>query len=165
MPTRYSLRCSSLQYAIAVIAAVLLMVRPAAAAVAAGGAAAERPSAANALAAERKLAAAILANDVDAIGSVLADEWIVVSAKGGIADRAGFLGVIKSGDFSRSSLELGDARVRRYGNVAVVTVKLATSGIFNGKNFNIHERETDVFKWRDGRWRAVLSHETEIPDH
>jgi ketosteroid isomerase-like protein len=163
MPTRSSLRCSSLHYLIAVIAYVLLIARPAVA-VAAGGAAVERPSAANALAAERKLAAAILANDVDAIGSVLADEWIVVSAKGGIADRAGFLGVIKAGDFTRSSLELSEARVRRYGDVAVVTVKLATAGLFDGKNFNIHERETDVFKWRDGRWQAVLSHETMIPD-
>lgn len=147
-----------------VIGCVFLIVNTAAVAVAADSAAAERPSAANALAAERKLAAAILANDVEVIGSFLADEWIVVSAKGGIADRAGFLGVIKSGDFTRDSLELGDTRVRRYGNVAVVTVRLATSGMFNGRNFNIHERETDVFRWRDGRWQAVLSQETEIAD-
>ncbi|HMD58845.1 MAG TPA: nuclear transport factor 2 family protein [Steroidobacteraceae bacterium] len=152
-----------MQYVTLVIACVLLIVRTAAA-VAAGGAVAERPSAASALTAEHQLAAAILANDVNAIGSYLAGEWIVVSATGGIADRAGFLGVIKSDDFSRSALELSEARVRRYGNVAVVTVKLATSGMFNGKNFNIHERETDVFKWRDGRWQAVLSHETMIPD-
>ncbi|HEX9140375.1 MAG TPA: nuclear transport factor 2 family protein [Steroidobacteraceae bacterium] len=153
-----------MRYVTFVIACVLLTMHTAAAGVAAGGAATERPSTANALAAERKLAAAILANDVDAIGSYLADEWIVVSAKGGVADRAGFLGVIGSGDFSRSSLELGEERVRLYGSVAVVTVKLATAGMFNGKKFNIHERETDVFKWRDGRWQAVLSHETVIPD-
>src|SRR5271156_3164001 len=149
-----------MQHVTSAIGCVLLFLQLAAVAVAEDGAAAERPSAASALAAEHKLAAALLANDVNAIGSCLADEWIVVSAKGGIADRAGFLGVIKSGDFARGSLELSESRVRLYGNVAVVTVRLATSGMFYGKKFDIHERETDVFKWRDGRWQAVLSHET-----
>jgi ketosteroid isomerase-like protein len=144
--------------------ACVLFLQWSAVAVAKDGAAAERPSAANALTAERQLAAALLANDVKAIGNCLADEWIVVSAKGSIADRAGFLGVIRTGDFVRSSLELSEPRVRRYGDVAVVTVRLATSGMFYGKKFDIHERETDVFEWREGRWQAVLSHETEIPD-
>jgi ketosteroid isomerase-like protein len=153
-----------MQHVTSVTACVLMFLQLAAVAVAEDSAGAERPNAASALEAERQLASALLANDVNAIGRDLADEWIVVSAKGGIADRAGFLGVIKAGDFARSSLELSEPRVRLYGSVAVVTVKLATSGMFYGKKFDIHERETDVFKWREGRWLAVLSHETEIRD-
>ena len=123
-----------------------------------------QPSADGTLAAEKALAQALLANDDAAIGNFMAPEWVVVSARGRIADRESFLAVIPAGGFSRTSVELGESRVRLYGNVAVVTVRLATAGQFQGKIFDIHERETDVFQWRDGRWQAVLSHETRIPD-
>lgn len=116
----------------------------------------------NAVAAEQHVARALLANDADAVGRLLADDWIVVSTYGGVADKAGFLGVIRSGEFVRKTMDLSDIRVKLYGNTAVVTSKLITSGTFMGKSFNVPERQTDVLVWRDGGWKSVLTHETEI---
>jgi ketosteroid isomerase-like protein len=120
------------------------------------------PTEENALAAEQEVARALLANDADAVGRLLAQDWVVVSTYGGVGNRAGFLAVIKSGDFTRKTMELSDSQVRLYGNVAVVTSQLKTSGTFMGKSFDVPERQTDVLIWRDGGWKSVLTHETEI---
>jgi hypothetical protein len=52
--------------------------------------------------------------------------------------------------------------VRVYGNIAVITAKVKLSGIFQGKPFDVAERQTDVLLWKDGGWKSVLTHETKI---
>lgn len=120
------------------------------------------PTAENAVAAEQQVAKALLANDADAVGRLLTADWIVISTYGGVADKTGFLGVIKSGDFVRKTMDLSDIRVKLYGKTGVVTSKLQTSGTFMGKAFDVPERQTDVLVWREGGWKSVLTHETEI---
>lgn len=120
------------------------------------------PTAENALAAEQEVAQALLSNDADAVGKLLADDWVVISTHGGMGDRTGFLSEIKSGNFTRKTMELSGPRVRVYGNTAVVTTELATSGMYRGKSFDVKERQTDVLRWQDGSWKSVLTHETEI---
>lgn len=120
------------------------------------------PTEESALAAEQEVAKALLNNDADALGRMLTDDWVVVSTYGGMADKAGFLAVIKSGQFTRKTMELSDSRVKIYGDTAVVTSKLRTSGTIMGRPFDVPERQTDVLVWRDGGWKSVLTHETEI---
>ena len=91
------------------------------------------PTEESALAAEQDVARALLANDANAVGRLLTEDWVVVSTYGGMADKDGFLEVIKSGQFTRKTMDLSDYRVRLYGNTAVVTSKLKTSGTLNGK--------------------------------
>ena len=119
------------------------------------------PTEESALAAEQEVAKALLNNDADALGRMLTDDWVVVSTYGGMADKAGFA-VIKSGQFTRKTMELSDSRVKIYGDTAVVTSKLRTSGTIMGRPFDVPERQTDVLVWRDGGWKSVLTHETEI---
>lgn len=123
------------------------------------------PTQESAAAAEQEVAKALLANDADAVGRLLADDWVVVSTYGGMADREAFLGVIKSGQFSRNTMELSDIRVKLYGSTAVVTSKLHTSGVLMGKPFDVMERQTDVLVWKDSGWQSVLTHETQIREH
>jgi hypothetical protein len=40
--------------------------------------------------------------------------------------------------------------VRLYGNIALVTTKVKTSGTFQGKPFDVMERQTDVLLWKAG---------------
>jgi ketosteroid isomerase-like protein len=120
------------------------------------------PTAENALAAEQEVTRALLTNDADALGRMLADDWIVVSAYGGIGQREGFLAEIKSGQFTRKTMELSDPRVKIYGNTAVVTTHLKTSGTIDGRDFDVFERQTDVLVWSDGAWKSVLLHETMV---
>src|SRR6201989_1178666 len=111
---------------------------------------------------EREFAEAIVANDLDAIGRLVAEEWIIIDPNGGIVDRTRFFGVIKSGALTHEMMESEDLRVRVYGDSAVVTAVTRTKGKFTGQEFSTQERATDVFVNRDGRWQCVLTHLTRI---
>lgn len=114
------------------------------------------------LKAGKDLAQAIIKNDAEAVGRLLADDWIIIDPEGGIVDRARFLDVIKSGSLTHEVMESSDARVRIYGNTAIVTALTATKGSFSGQPFTTSERATDVFVKENGRWLCALSHLTKF---
>ena len=126
------------------------------------------PTKENALAAEQELGQAMLANDAGGVCRLLDADWAVVTGNGDIGDDAGmreaFCSAIKSGNFTRKTYEmdLAHARVRLYGNIALVTLKLSVSGTFQHKPFSVKEVQTDVFHWEDGGWKSVLTHETSV---
>jgi ketosteroid isomerase-like protein len=114
---------------------------------------------------ETAFAQAIVKNDADAVGRFTADDWIVIDTDGRIIDRTRFLGVIKSGVLTHELLESQDARVRVYGNAAVLTAIMTSKGTFNGQDFTSQERATDVFVKQDGRWQCVLTHLTRVGEN
>jgi ketosteroid isomerase-like protein len=124
------------------------------------------PTAENALAADEELARAIRNNDAEAILRMLDDSWAVISGFGGVGEgRSVFPDGIKSGGLRRKTFEISEPRVRLYGNTALVTTKVKTAGMFQGKLFDVTERQTDVLVWKDGGWKCVLTHETKIQNN
>jgi ketosteroid isomerase-like protein len=113
---------------------------------------------------EKEFAQAIVRNDLEGIGRIVADEWIIIEPNGDIVDRARFFEVIKSGALTHDMMESKDFRVRVYGDSAVVTAVTCTKGKFMGQEFSTQERATDVFVKRDGRWQCVLTHLTRFPN-
>ena len=113
---------------------------------------------------EKEFAQAIVSNDLEGIGRIVADEWIIIDPNGEIVDRTRFFEVIKSGALTHEMMESEDLRVRVYGDSAVVTAVTRTKGAFMGQNFSTQERATDVFVKRDGRWQCVLTHLTRLPE-
>ena len=109
---------------------------------------------------EKAFAEAIVRNDLEGIGRLVTDDWIIIDPNGGIVDRARFFDVIKSGALTHDMMESEDFRVRVYGDSAVVTGLTRTKGKFMGQEFSTRERATDVFVKRDGRWQCVLTHLT-----
>jgi ketosteroid isomerase-like protein len=111
---------------------------------------------------EKDFSQAITANDAEAIGRFLADEWIIIDPDGGIIDKTRFLEVIKSGALTHELMESDNARVRIYGDSAVVTALTTTKGTFSGQPFTTRERATDVFVKEHGHWHCVLSQLTRL---
>ena len=109
---------------------------------------------------EKAFAEAIVRNDLEGIGRLVTDDWIIIDPNGEIVDRARFFEVIKSGALTHDMMESEDFRVRVYGDSAVVTGLTRTKGKFMGQEFSTRERATDVFVNRDGRWQCVLTHLT-----
>ena len=134
------------------------------------GAAAPGPTAQGALSTEDAINQALLTANAGALKTLLADDWIVVSGFGAIADKSGFIQFIQLGG-PRKTMTLTEPRVRLYGDTAVVTTHLAAAGPFvkevNGKVvhscFDVKERQTDVLVWKNGGWKSELIHETVIP--
>ena len=113
---------------------------------------------------EEAFAKAIVKNDLEGIGRLVADEWIIIDPNGEIVDRARFFEVIKSGALTHDMMESEDLRIRVYGDSAVVTAVTCTKGKFMGREFSTRERATDVFVKRDGRWQCVLTHLTRFQE-
>ena len=110
----------------------------------------------------KEWAEAMVANDADRIGSVMANEWVIVSERG-ISTKDQFLGYVRSGALTHSMFEMvGDARVRSYGDMAVFTCRVVNTAHFGGQTFEADEWTSDVFVKRDGRWLCVLSHITPV---
>ena len=112
---------------------------------------------------EKAFAEAIVKNDLEGIGRLVTDDWIIIDPNGEIVDRARFFEVIKSGALTHDMMESEDFRVRIYGDSAVVTGLTRTKGKFMGQEFSTQERATDVFVKRDQRWQCVLTHLTRFP--
>jgi|SRR5215813_1300878 len=113
---------------------------------------------------EKEFALAIVRNDLEGIGRLVTDDWVIVDPNGEIVDRTRFFDVIKSGALTHDMMESEDLRVRVYGDSAVVTAVTHTKGKFMGQEFSTQERATDVFVKRDGRWQCVLTHLTRFPN-
>ena len=111
---------------------------------------------------EKEFSEAIVKNDAEAVGRFLADDWIIIDPDGGIIDKATFLDVIKSGTLTHEMMVSDDARVRIYGNTAMVTALTKTKGKFSGQVFTTQERATDIFIKQNGRWQCALSQLTKF---
>jgi ketosteroid isomerase-like protein len=118
------------------------------------------PTAESVMAAEEELTRALRDNDADGIARSLSDDWAVISARGQLGEgKSIFPEAIKSGFLKHTAYEVSEPRVRLFGNVALVTTKLHNAGTFGGKPFDVLERQTDVWLWKDGSWKCVLTHE------
>lgn len=105
---------------------------------------------------------AIVSDDADRIGGFMAENWVIVS-ESGITSRADFLSFVASGDLSHSAMDrVGAARVRSYGNTAVLTTRMTNTAHHGGRRIDADEWTTDLFTRRDGRWLCVLSHITAV---
>lgn len=124
------------------------------------------PTAESVLAADRELARAMQDNDPNGIENLLSDDWAVIPTTGEVVEgKDTFPSGIKSGVLTRSMFQTTEPRVRLYGNTAVVTTKVVMAGVFHGKLYkDVGERQTEVWVWRDGAWKCVLTHETELKD-
>jgi len=119
------------------------------------------PTTESVLAAEEEFARAMQNNDADGIARCLSDDYAVISAFGGVNEgKSIFPEGVKQGYLTHKAYEVSEPRVRLYGNVAWVTTKVHNAGTNSGKRFDVMERETDVWVWRDGNWKCVLTHES-----
>lgn len=107
-------------------------------------------------------AAAIVANDADAIGSFMADEWMMVSNMGP-CDKERFLSFVRSGDLTHSEMDLAElTRVKVYGDTAVTASRVTNTADYRGQAFEANEWTSDVFVRKNGEWRCVLTHITPV---
>lgn len=112
------------------------------------------------LAIHEQWSTAIVSNDAGRIGRFMADDWVIVSDSG-LTSKEQFLSIIQSGELTHSTFDrVNDARVRTYGDTAVLTARLTNTAHYHGRQFDADEWTTDVFVRRNGRWLCVLSHIT-----
>ena len=110
------------------------------------------------IAAVREWDLAMVANDADAIGRYMAEDWIIIGADGTESDKATFLALVKSGALTHDVMESEDLRIRIYGDTAVLSARGVSAGTYLGQRFREVERASCVFVRQGGKWRCVLTH-------
>ena len=101
---------------------------------------------------------AMVANDAEAIGQFMSDDWTIVGSDGQVGDKATFLALVRSGALSHDVMETHDLSVRFYGDTAVTLARGISGGKYQGQAFRELERVSCVFVREDGRWLCVLTH-------
>ena len=101
---------------------------------------------------------AMVANDAEAISRFMAADWTIVGADGRITTRDPFLAQIASGDLTHDTMTSEDLAIRMLGDCAIVVARGVSAGVFRGTRFHEHERSSNVFVRRDGRWVCVHTH-------
>ena len=120
-------------------------------------------SSAEVIRSERAWSEAFIRHDLQALSRLLADDFVGIDGRGVVSDKAAELEEAKppSAGSTEPKLvveQLSDIRVRRYGDLAILTA-------INTAQFSdstIRYRRTTVWIWRGGRWQCVSFHGSRI---
>ena len=113
---------------------------------------------------ERETMAAIERKDREALGRVLADDFVYRNPAGEELGREAFLNNIASIPFEILSVRGENLKVGVFGETAVLTgVQVATVRTEDGKEEVGRGAFTDVFVKREGRWLMALAYDVELP--
>jgi ketosteroid isomerase-like protein len=101
----------------------------------------------------------VVTGDVAPLRRFIADDYVGVSSRGEVRDKAKILEPFKAGDFTASSLDY--VNIRHFGDTVIAqgaeTVKRRGGGP------DLRLIWTDVWLWRDGQWQIVASQDSVRP--
>lgn len=107
---------------------------------------------------EKRFNEAMVSNDVAQIAACISDDWSLITPESGPVSREGMLGAIASGVLSHDMMTKTVARVKVYGDVAIVTGRGQNTGTFKGELIAADEWITDVYLLVEDQWLCVLTH-------
>jgi ketosteroid isomerase-like protein len=114
-------------------------------------------------AAEQEFFAALVEADVETLGRVLADDFVLIDVMtGSEVPKSALLEVVGGGELQFASIERVEFRVRVYGTAAVVTGRTEMGGVYAGQPFQASSRYTHVFVAEGAGWRMVAAQGTQI---
>jgi hypothetical protein len=107
--------------------------------------------------------AAQLHGDGKALGSLLADDYLLLNGSGSEEDRAAFIGDYTDPGFHLDPFVVRHPIVRVWTGGAVLGGVTRLAGVSGGKRFEQCIRFTDVWSDRGGRWLVALTHVSKSP--
>lgn len=110
------------------------------------------------LASEAALRRAQLASDVAALDQLVDEKLVFTGPDGALYTKADDLEAHRAGWVRISRLEPSEERVQRFGNIAVISVRMDMAGSFRGEPFAGPFRYTRVWCARPEGWRVVAGH-------
>lgn len=111
---------------------------------------------------EERWAAAVERNDVSAVSTILADEYVSTYDDGTQGDRAGELELVRTFNQRIDESAIEDFTVKVYGDTAIVRFARRMVGPRSGVRHEVTFRYVDVFVWREARWQCVTSQSTRV---
>ncbi len=103
---------------------------------------------------------ASLKNDASWFEKNLADDFVGVSGTGMVTDKSSAIAMRKSGDLKYEAIDYSDAKVRVYGNTALVSGTAAVKGALKGQDFSGTYHYVRVWVKQGGQWKIAHSQAT-----
>jgi len=116
------------------------------------------PSEASLRACETALRKAQLSSDVQELDRLLDDALVFTGPNGAVYGKKDDLDAHRRGLIRISRLEASEERIQRFGDIAVVSVRMEMSGTFEGSAFAGPFRYTRVWRAHGDGWRVVAGH-------
>lgn len=110
---------------------------------------------------------AILANDTDAMGQLLSDDYLGITASGQVVTKLQQLDRMRTRNFALTSLEVSDVKIKLISQHAAIVTSLArVDGTNEGHPMHGAFRYTRVYQRipNDG-WKITSFEATRVPNH
>jgi len=111
---------------------------------------------------ERGFGEAITRGDSAALDSLMADDFVGINPLCRVLPKKQVLAEIASPDYELESLVNEDINIRLFGDVAVATARGTAKGRYKGQDAGGQFLYTRVWARRNGVWRAVAAHATNL---
>jgi ketosteroid isomerase-like protein len=109
--------------------------------------------------------AAVERNDAEAMGRILADDFVLITGVGRVRTRDDLLQEARDRVAIYEYQEAGERTVRVWGETAVVTALLRAKGEQGEEQFEVRLWYSDTYAMINGEWRYVLGQaSTRLPD-
>ena len=112
---------------------------------------------------EERLRRAMLASDAGALDALISDDLLFTTQTGDVVGKAADLDEHRSGRLRLTALDPSDRRVLVLAGAAVVSVRMAVAGTYEGEPFSGVYRYTRVWGRVGERWRVVGGHMSGVP--
>src|SRR5215469_2246693 len=112
---------------------------------------------------ERRFFASLIRADVQALDSILGEDFLLIDVMtGSEITKSTLLAVLGSGQLKFETINPFEQRIRTYGETAVVTGRTQMSGRFQENPFTASSRYTYVYVKAQPQWRLVSAQGTQI---
>jgi ketosteroid isomerase-like protein len=108
-----------------------------------------------------ELMTALSRGDVDTVGRIYADDYVIVLADGSTTTKAQRLGAMKAGDLKYQSLVLDNLKIRQYGNAAVANYHVTGKATTRAGEQDVNSQAMVMLVNNGGRWQVVSSQLTD----
>ncbi len=105
---------------------------------------------------------AMVKQDLEALERMLDPTLTYTHSNGLVESRADHLDHIRTGYIVYRAIRPLEMEMRLYGKTAVGTGVVRVDGRFNGRDFQIRLRYTDVYVKRPGGWKLVAWHSVKV---
>jgi ketosteroid isomerase-like protein len=107
---------------------------------------------------DRKYQAAVKANDATTMDKILADDFVLVTGRGGVFSKADLLDSARKKEvtYEHQNEEPGTQKVRVWGDTAVVTALLSIKSVQGGKSADYKLWFSDTYVRTPTGWRYVF---------
>jgi len=116
------------------------------------------PETTKVLALEAKLMDCYKQRKLEAFASLLDENFDITFENGNIYGKMGYLSYSSGSSIRVLLAEMSDLKIRMHGDTSVLTGAYHEQGELKGQSYDYHDRFTDVWMKKSGKWLLIASH-------